>query len=348
VSRQAHAFARLRAHTIAAPRFAILTLVLTLALGGAAHPQMRVGWQTGDVNTEFTFAVATKKFEDQGLRLELKPFPAGPAMLPALAAGEIDVAWLGEFPAVTGFANGLPLEVFMVQHMHRAHIRLVARPDVGIKTLLDLKGKKIGVSIGSTGHFHLLRALAMAGLSQQDVTLINLAPANMPPAYVAGQIDAALTWEPNIGEMEARGAVRLATTESLGLITGIVGVARKSYLAEHPNDIQKFLKAWDAAITAYRKTPAEVMRYEAQRLGQSPSDFARLVERQKLIVPSMQEQLTAEYLGRPGEQANSRMLTYMRDIARFLLTIDRIKAEPTDWSGLIDIRPLVAYAQNPR
>jgi taurine transport system substrate-binding protein len=329
-------------------RFGLLTLVLTLAMGGAAHAQMRVGWQTGDVNTEFTFAVETKKFEGEGLRLELKPFPAGPAMLPALAAGEIDVAWFGEFPAVTGFVNGLPLEVFMVQHMHRSHIRLVARPEVGIKTLRDLKGKKIGVSIGSTGHFHLLRALAVAGLSQQDVTLINLAPGNMPPAYVAGQIDAALTWEPHVGEMEARGAVRLATTESLGLITGVVGVARKAYLVERPDDIQKFLKAWDATITVYQKTPAEVMPYEARRLGKSPSDFARLVERQNLIVPSMQEQLTAEYLGRPGEQANCRILTYMRDIAHFLLTIDRIKAEPTDWSGLINVRPLVAYVQNPR
>jgi taurine transport system substrate-binding protein len=329
-------------------RLGILALVLTLAMGGAAHPQMRVGWQSGDVNTEFTFAVETKKFEGEGLRVELKPFPAGPAMLPALAAGEIDVAWLGEFPAVTGFANGLPLEVFMVQHMHRSHIRLVARPDAGITTLLDLKGRKIGVSIGSTGHFHLLRALAAAGLSQQDVTLINLAPANMLPAYAAGQIDAALTWEPHVGAMEGRGAVRLATTESLGLITGVVGVARKAYLVERPDDMQKFLKAWDATITAYQKTPAEVMRHEAQRLGQSASDFARLVDRQNLIVPSMQEQLTAEYLGRPGEQANSRMLTYMRDIARFLVTIDRIKAEPTDWSGLINVRPLVAYAQNPR
>ena len=54
-------------------RFGLLTLVLTLAMGGAAHAQMRVGWQTGDVNTEFTFAVETKKFEGEGLRLELKP-----------------------------------------------------------------------------------------------------------------------------------------------------------------------------------------------------------------------------------------------------------------------------------
>src|ERR1700720_4001554 len=74
-------------------RFGLLTLVLTLAMGGAAHAQMRVGWQTGDVNTEFTFAVETKKFEGEGLRLELKPFPAGPAMLPALAAGGIGGAW---------------------------------------------------------------------------------------------------------------------------------------------------------------------------------------------------------------------------------------------------------------
>lgn len=63
------------------------------------------------------FAYAQQLFKEQCINVELKPFPAGPAMLPALAANEIDVGWMGEFPAVTGFINGLPIRLLLVQSM---------------------------------------------------------------------------------------------------------------------------------------------------------------------------------------------------------------------------------------
>src|SRR5260370_39219507 len=102
-------------------------------------------------------------------------------MLPGFAAGEIDVGWMGEFPAVTGFVNGLPLRVVMVQSMLGTDVRLVANPATGAKTIAGLKGKKIAVTIGSTSHFHLLRALDLAGVSQADRTLVNLGPPHLPP-----------------------------------------------------------------------------------------------------------------------------------------------------------------------
>ena len=143
---------------------------------------MRIGWQVEDVSTILTLAVEKKIFEAHGLAVDLKGFPAGPAMLPALAAAEIDIAWMGELPTTSGYANGLPIEILLVPHMHNSHIRAIGNPASGIRSIADLRGKKVGVSIGSTSHHHLIRALAIANLNPQGVTMVNLAPANMVPA----------------------------------------------------------------------------------------------------------------------------------------------------------------------
>src|SRR5690242_4480787 len=103
---------------------------------------LRIGWQTGDVQVLLTYADKTGVLSRAGLNYSMHPFPDGPSMLPSLAANEVDIAWMGEFPAVTGYANGIPLTIFMVEQEWKSHIRLVVQPDSGIKSLPDLKGKK--------------------------------------------------------------------------------------------------------------------------------------------------------------------------------------------------------------
>ncbi len=321
-----------------------IVLCMSMALDATAHAQaMRLGWQTGDVNTQLTFALSNGVFGKHGLKLDLKPFPAGPAILPALAAGEIDAALLGELPTVSGFVNGLPLTIVAILNTHRSNVRLVGRREAGIATIKDLKGKKVGVSLGSTSHFHLLRALASAGLTQQDVTLVNLAPAAMPPAYIAQQIDAALTWEPNIGEVEKLGAIRLATTESIGLKAGVYLVARREFLQANPGAFERWFAAWQDATSAFDRDPGAAILPEAKRLNMTPEAFAQLLARQNVTVPSYEAQLTPEYLGSPGQPQSGGTFALCRDVARFLVQTDRIKSEPASWDGLIDTAPMQAF-----
>jgi ABC-type amino acid transport substrate-binding protein len=211
---------------------ATLALAFMSAAALAEPATLRLGYQTGDINTQTMYANAVHLFDDAGLKVELIAFPAGPAMLPALAAAQIDLAWMGEFPIVTGYANGMPIEMILIDRINTTNVRLVATAASGINSLADLKGKKIAVSIGSTSHQHIARALKMAGLKQEDVTLVNLPPGNMPAAYAAGQIDAAFTWEPNISIIEGIGGKVIATTKSLGDITGVELAARSAFTKE--------------------------------------------------------------------------------------------------------------------
>jgi taurine transport system substrate-binding protein len=325
-------------HLIAA--VALLLGLLLAPLSRAQSLPIRLGYQTGDINVLLMYASQSGLLAKNKLDVKLVPFPAGPAMLPALAAGEIDMAWMGEFPAVTGYTNGIPLEVVMMERLDFTNVRLVANPASGITRLADLKGKRVAASVGSTSHNHLLHALSAGGLTQDDITLVNLSPANMPPAYNAGQVDAALTWEPNVGTMEKAGAKTIATTRSLGMLTGGIWVARQEFSRGSPQTLQAFMGAWRIAQKDYAAHPREVRQYEAKRVNLSADDFDALIQRQTASHPSFEQLLSADFMGAPGEEAGLRLMKHFQGIARFLVAEKRIPAPPADWSRLLNTRPL--------
>jgi taurine ABC transporter substrate-binding protein len=328
-------------------RWLSLVTSVVLAPFGASFAQdlkpIKIGFQSGEINVILSYALGSGLFKANGLDVKVAQFPAGPAMLPAIAAGEVDLAWMGEFPAVTGFANGLAIQILFMERIDATNVRLAANPAAGIAGLDDLKGKRVGVATGSTSHYHLLRALAKANLTSTDLTLVNLTPANMPPAYVAGQIDAAFVWEPNVGAIEGAGAKPIATTKSLGMITGGVWVARKAFTDGSPETVQRFLKAWDQAQKDYKAKPAEVRQYEAKRVDKTMEQFDKLVEGQGAAHPTFEQILTADFMGPPGQEADSRLGKHLQSIAAFLVAEKRIQAAPTDWAGLLYTKPIQAY-----
>jgi aliphatic sulfonates family ABC transporter substrate-binding protein len=327
-------------------RFALAASLILASLNTLSAQDLKpikIGFQSGEINVILSYALGSGLFKAHGLDVKTAQFPAGPAMLPALAAGETDIAWMGEFPAVTGYSNGLPLEILFMERIDATNVRLAVNPASGITALPDLKGKKIGVAIGSTSHYHFLRALEMAGLKASDVTLVNLAPANMPPAYIANQIDAAFVWEPSVGAIERAGAKPIASTRSLGMITGGVWVARKAFTSGSPETVQLFLKAWDQAQKDYRSKTDEVRKYEAKRIDMSAEQFDKLVAGQSVAHPSFEETLTADFLGVPGKELDSRLMKHLQGIGAFLLAEKRIQALPADWAGLLNTKPIQAY-----
>lgn len=319
---------------------ASICLAVVAASSTIARADIRVGWQTGVANVILTYGIAKGKFEHEGAHVELKPFGAGPAMLPSLAGSEIDLGWMGEFPAVTGFISGLPIEIVAVQALLPTDVRLVANPSAGIATPADLKGKKIGVAIGSTSHFHILVALKAAGLAQADVTLVNTAPANMLAAYQAGQVDAVFTWEPGSGEIEKLGGKRIATTESLGIMTGLFGVARKAYVESNEKELVAFLRGWQACLDDYKRDPNDVLAPEAARLKMSVADLAGLLARQNAIFPDLGAQLGKDALGSVEQPQESRLLAHVKGVGEFLVSIGRAKELPTNFAPLIERGPL--------
>lgn len=117
--------------------------------------KVRVGFQTGGINNITMVAAKEGYFEKVGLDVEMSPYSSGGAMVPALAAGEVDITWFFPFPSLTAYATGVDMEVVLLDHAPMTAERLIASE--GIADVAGLAGKTIGVTIGTSGHHSLLR-----------------------------------------------------------------------------------------------------------------------------------------------------------------------------------------------
>ena len=306
--------------------------------------KVRVGFQTGDINNITMVADKEGYFEKVGLDVEMSPYSSGGAMVPALAAGEVDITWFFPFPSLTAYATGVDLEVVLLDHAPMTAERLIAGE--GIADVAGLSGKSIGVTIGTSGHHSLLAALDQAGLAQDEVTLVNLKPAEMAAAFSAKQIDAAWTWEPAAGKLNELGGTDIATAESVGAYAVALWGARKEFAEENPEVMMKFMEAWDMAQADYLADAKSGQKWEAERLNLTPDEFGKMVDRQGSTVIPIEAQLSDEWLGKPGAPESTDLYKAYEEYATFLVDQGRLDSVPEDLAPLINSEYIAAYLES--
>jgi NitT/TauT family transport system substrate-binding protein len=138
-----------------------------------------------------------------GIKVEERIFAKGLDVMQAMIAGELDVGATASEAAVSGRANKIP--IYVVAGFAKGGARLVARPDAGIKTVKDLKGKKVGVTRGSIQELLLAAELAQNGLTAadapgKDVQLIYLSYPDLNAALLGKNLDAIMQTEPQASQ----------------------------------------------------------------------------------------------------------------------------------------------------
>src|SRR4051812_15323063 len=143
-------------------------------------------------------------FEKAGLKVELKPFSNPGDTLPALVSGKLDIGLttLQNLALLNGKSDAALVAVYLIDSSNGADA-IVAKKEI---TSVDgLKGKKVGATIGEVNHMLLLAGLEKAGLKASDITLTNLSADDAGAAFVAGNLDAAVTWEPWVTKATSSG-----------------------------------------------------------------------------------------------------------------------------------------------
>lgn len=304
-------------------------------------PKVRVGFQTGDINNITMVAANEGYFEKVGLDVEMSPYSSGGAMVPALAAGEVDITWFFPFPSLTAFATGIDIEVVLLDHAPLTAERLIASESVAGPS--DLTGKNVGVTIGTSGHHSLLAALAQAGLSQDEINMVNLKPSEMAAAFSAGKIDAAWTWEPAAGKLNELGGKDIATAKSVGAYAVALWAARTEFAKENPEVMRKFMEAWDMAQQDYLADAESGQKWEAERLNLTTEEFAAMVGRQGSTVIAMEDQLSDDWLGEPGSPQATDLFQAYEEYGSFLVEQGRLDSVPEDISPLINSTYVADY-----
>jgi sulfonate transport system substrate-binding protein len=131
-----------------------------------------------------------------GVQLKWLEFAAGPQQIEAVNAGELDLASTAESPPIFAQAADGPIVYLAAQAPSGRAVSCLVAPDSDIKTVADLKGKKVAFQKASIGHYLLIRALARAGLTINDVQTVFLPPPDAQAAFSPKEVDAWLIWEP--------------------------------------------------------------------------------------------------------------------------------------------------------
>ena len=184
------------------PALAALLLPLATACGGAASASTDSAAKAGS-------GQVTLRFGDQGKTLltllqtsgeldnlpnytvQFDQFNSGPLVNQALSAGVVDVGIMGDTPAIFAAAAKLPVDVVAASHTVGPGYTLLARAGSGIRTLADLKGRKVAYSKGTANQGFLIQALATVNLKQQDVTPVDVPLQNVGSLLESGTVDAA-------------------------------------------------------------------------------------------------------------------------------------------------------------
>ncbi len=226
--------------------------------------KLKAGMVTGIDQIGLPIALERGFFEKYGLDVTIaRPYATGVDALNALQAGESEIVQVG-VPMIGAVLRGMDLVALgnysgsATRLGSDATMALIARADSGIAKgdLKTLKGKRIAASFGTINHLYILALLEKAGLTPNDVTLVNTPPPDMTVALLAKGIDAFSAWDPwpIVALKDVPGAVEVIRGGDVIAYLGY-NVALRSWVAKNGASIEKFLAAVSEADQWMRANP---------------------------------------------------------------------------------------------
>ncbi len=192
-----------------------------------------------------------------GTTVKFSYFNAGAPINESFASGLQDIGLLGDTPALIGKSAGIETRIIGKPSAGPKTIAVIVGEKSSIASARDLKGKKVGVPKASYTEHLLSLVLQQQGLTLKDVEQVNLTNGDIPPAIIAGSIDAGAVWEPVLTRFEADGAVRVLA-DGTGLKSGLLAiVATDDFLKKNAPLAQAFLRAYARGADYVTANPKE-------------------------------------------------------------------------------------------
>ena len=246
----------------------------TSAPAAAQETKLTLGMSGWTGFAPLTLADKAGIFKKNGLNVELKMIPQKDRHL-ALAAEAIQCAATTVETHVAWNANGVPIvQIFQMDKSYGAD-GLAVRND--IKNFADLKGKTIGVSApGTAPYFGLAWMLNKNGMSLKDVKTVSLEPQPAAQAFVAGQNDAAMTYEPYLSTVRSnpQAGKILATTLDYPMVIDTVGCA-PTWLKANAKAAQALTNSYFEALEMIKADPAKANEIMGSAVKQGGEQFAK-------------------------------------------------------------------------
>lgn len=197
-------------------------------------------------------------------------FESGPVENEAFASDLQDIGVIGNVPAVSAIAVGQNRKIIGIAYNGEQSQAVLTAKNSDISSVADLKGKKIGLVVGSIAHNLLSNLLKDNNLSVSDVELINLSTGEQEQALATGQVDAVVTWDPTVTKIGADDAGNVLA-DGTGVFLGENPIiARTEYVEQNPEIVQIFLNEYQKAVTELLDNKESYAEKYSEDLGLEP------------------------------------------------------------------------------
>ena len=238
-----------------------------------------------------------------GTKVDFVTVRAGSEVLSAMAGNSLDMCNIGSSPMVVGYANGVPASlVYIYKNIIDSEV-LVVQNSANIKSLAQLKGKRLGLPFNTSVHFAALAALKTAGLGVGDVKLINMRADTIASAWNRREIDASYIWMPVAPKLVEDGGTVIFKTGDLNahnLVIFDAFLVRDEFKRQSPELVLAFLKDFEQLAKVFKQNPKEVVETMTKFLGVDEATVMRSLNAFYPVPAS--EQLTPKWLGQPGDK----------------------------------------------
>ncbi len=217
-------------------------IALAPALSQAQNTTLRIGFQKSAslLTLQKSQGTLEKRLAPLGVAVKWVEFPAGPQLLEGLNVGSVDVGFVGEAPPIFAQAAGAKFVYFGHDPAAPEAEAIVVPQGSAIRSVADLKGRKVALNKGSNVHFLLVKALEKHGLAYTDIQSVFLPPADARAAFERGAVDAWAIWDPFLAAVEKQSGARILL-DGRGVVNNFAYyLGERSFVEKHPKVIQAF------------------------------------------------------------------------------------------------------------
>lgn len=261
-----------------------LAAALSIATSVKAAEPLKIAYSDWPGWVAWEIAIQKGWFKDAGVDVKFEWFEYVPSM-EAYAANKVDAVAMTNGDQLVNGATGAKSKAIIINDYSNGNDMLVAKP--GIKSVKELKGKKIGVELGFVDHLLVLKALEANGMKESDVTLVNIPTHETPKAFASGDVDAIAAWQPNSGQAlkGVAGSKSIYSSADVpGLIYDVLAVSPAS-LSARKDDWSKVVKVWYKVVD-YLNDPAtkeDAIKIMASRVNLPPTEYKGFVDGTRIL-----------------------------------------------------------------
>lgn len=225
-------------------------------------------------------------FKPLGIEIKWVDFQFGPPLLEAINAGSVDFGFVGDSPPIFAQAGGAGIRYVAAVKSDGNTQAIIVPQNSPIKTLADLRGKRIAFGKGSSAHNLLIAALEKVGVAWSDITPAPLAPADATAAFVKGSVDAWSIWDPYLALAELKENARVIAFDRDVHKPNAFYIARADFVEKSPALVARLNSIFASEGRWADTHHEEVARAQAEATGVDIEAIKRFVDRSNYrVVP---------------------------------------------------------------